>query len=157
MKRPNQYDPPTGPFLGDLTNEYPGKKIVKFASAGPKNYTYVFSDASHVTKVKGISLNYLASRIITPSLVENVAKSMTGDDEVSVTNPRKIARCRKVGIITRPETKRYRRVFTKRVLVSNRGLSYPYGHKDIANAVVEVTPAPPAPPAPVSGRKRKAS
>lgn len=131
VKRPGEDNPPTGDYLGELKDEHPSKKIVKFASGGPKNYTYVFEDGSHVTKVKGFTLNYRNAQIITPSLIEDMVRTADGR-KVQVTNDRKIARSRKHGIITTKQTKRYRMVYTKRV-IWHEGLTIPYGFQWVRN------------------------
>lgn len=58
VQRSGERDPECGPFLGDLVDEYPDRKIVSFHSAGPKSYTYTFADGGSITKVKGLTLNF---------------------------------------------------------------------------------------------------
>ena len=53
-----EYQPPIGDFLGDLTDELGGKHIVEFVSARPKNYAYKLSDGTTYCKVKGFTLNH---------------------------------------------------------------------------------------------------
>ena len=55
ISRPNEYEPKTGKYLGQMTNEIDSKKgnfISKFVSAGPKNYSYHSIQENHV-KGKG--------------------------------------------------------------------------------------------------------
>ena len=40
VSRPNQPEPPTGPYLGQLTDELGGDYITTFVLGGPKNYSY---------------------------------------------------------------------------------------------------------------------
>ena len=127
VKRPTLPDPSCGNYLGDLTDEYPHKKIIRFSSGGPKNYTYRFSDGSHVTKVKGFTLNYRNAEIITPALVEDFVQHPDGRT-VAVLNKKKITRSVEHGIVSRPESKNYRVVYTKRVLLED-GTTLPYGYK----------------------------
>ena len=128
VKRPTLPDPSCGNYLGDLTDEYPNKKITGFSSGGPKNYTYRLSDGSHVTKVKGFTLNFRNSEIITPSLVDEMVRNPDGR-KIAVPNARKITRNQEHGIVTRPESKHYRVVYTKRVLLDD-GTTLPYGYKE---------------------------
>ena len=72
LTRPGDlYQPPTGSFLGDLTNELAeydmftsGESyITEMASTGPKSYGYIVYTPSTNTyhysvKIKGFSLNY---------------------------------------------------------------------------------------------------
>ncbi|XP_055342667.1 uncharacterized protein LOC129591156 isoform X2 [Paramacrobiotus metropolitanus] len=58
VTRPGAVDPPTGIFLGDLTNELkPGQYITQFVSLGAKTYAYVTNDGASVVKVKGFTIN----------------------------------------------------------------------------------------------------
>ncbi|XP_070171144.1 uncharacterized protein, partial [Polyergus mexicanus] len=68
--KPNEYEPHTGNFLGDMTDELEsygrGSYIEAFVSGGPKFYAYVVRMPDGRTreccKVKGITLNYENSR-----------------------------------------------------------------------------------------------
>jgi hypothetical protein len=72
--RPQEYVPPTGSFLGELTDEVAGEYgpecyINKVVAAGPKCYSYtVFNPNTNETfyscKIKGITLHYKASQHI---------------------------------------------------------------------------------------------
>ena len=58
VSRSGVTDPPTGNFLGDLTNELkPGQHIQEFVSLGPKTYGYQTNDGKTCVKVKGFTLN----------------------------------------------------------------------------------------------------
>ena len=72
------YQPTTGDYLGQLTNELYDKKakqyrdIVEFASAGPKNYGYVLDNGKKECKVKGFNLNAEGSRQLNYDILRNV-------------------------------------------------------------------------------------
>ena len=131
VKRLGQDNPPCGDYLGQLKDEYPSKKIVKYASAGPKSYFFMFEDKSHVTKVKGFTLNFKNSKLITPALIEDMVRRPDGR-RIKVTNERKIARCRRYGVITQPQHKHFRVVYTKRV-ICGKGLTVPYGYRRVSS------------------------
>ena len=70
-----EWIPPTGEYLGDLTDELSctkigckgckqGHWIVDFISCGAKNYAYKLNTGEVVCKVRGFSLNYSASQIV---------------------------------------------------------------------------------------------
>ena len=70
-----EWIPPTGEYLGDLTDELSCSKIgckrckqghwiVDFVSCGAKNYAYKLNTGEVVCKVRGFSLNYSASQIV---------------------------------------------------------------------------------------------
>ncbi|XP_042324842.1 uncharacterized protein LOC121931305 [Sceloporus undulatus] len=58
VSRQEDWKPPLGDFLGDLTSEIPANQyITEFVSSGPKSYGYKLSDGQVCMKVKGITLN----------------------------------------------------------------------------------------------------
>ena len=65
VSRPGVIDPPTGDFLGDLTNELkPGQHIQEFVSLGPKTYGYQTNDGKTCVKVKGFTLNGATDEVV---------------------------------------------------------------------------------------------
>ena len=53
-----QWNPPTGVFLGDLTDELkPGQYIREFVSLGAKSYAFQCNDGKECIKIKGFTLN----------------------------------------------------------------------------------------------------
>lgn len=112
--------PSLGDYLGDMTDETPGKKIVSFVTGGPKNYAYIAQDQdgeiNTCCKVKGIKLNYKNSLDIN----FNTITKMTNTKKISVVtvqNDYKIVRdSNTTEIFTRKENKDYKLVLDKRVL-----------------------------------------
>jgi len=77
----------TGDKLLDMTSElHPSESISEFVSGGPKNYAYKIvtqgkeEEEKTVCKVRGISLNYSASKLVN---FENIRDMIlrAGDDE----------------------------------------------------------------------------
>jgi hypothetical protein len=65
VSKDGEWEPPTGSYLGDLTDELDGAHITTFVSGGPKNYAYETNADKTVCKVRGITLNYrTAQRLI---------------------------------------------------------------------------------------------
>ena len=61
LSRPGEPEPPTGNYLGELTDELnEGDYISTFISGGPKNYCYKTASNKIETKVRGITLNCTA-------------------------------------------------------------------------------------------------
>ncbi|KAH7717159.1 hypothetical protein AAVH_15416 [Aphelenchoides avenae] len=59
-----------GPFLGDMSDEYANHRILAFYSGGAKQYSLMLqpyddpTKREYVTKLRGISLNYQAAKLI---------------------------------------------------------------------------------------------
>lgn len=129
-------DPPLGDYLGGLTDEIDGDRyIVKFASTGPKSYSYILSDGSEMCKVKGFSLNYEASKIINfktmqSILLESDAQIQGHPDQLDTfytVKKNKITRDKYSNTIyNRCEIKSFKAVYTKRVVLDNLD-TLPYG------------------------------
>ena len=83
---PGQWRPPTGCYLGDLTDELTckaigcsclgltfGHWIVEFISSRAKNYAYHLNTGQVMWKVRGFSLNFSASQIVN---LKNMEKAL---------------------------------------------------------------------------------
>ena len=122
------YLPPLGDYLGDLTDEVPQGKITEFITAGPKNYAYKVmrhdGQMETVCKVRGITLNYENSVDINfESIKDIVTKNRNSSIQVK---GHQIMR-RGKSLLTVENTKRYRFLFDKRVIV-NGCHTVPYGY-----------------------------
>ncbi|XP_061191720.1 uncharacterized protein LOC133199940 [Saccostrea echinata] len=80
-----QFNPTLGHSLGEWTDELDGDHIIKFMSGGPKNYAYLTAKGNSVCKVKGLTLNYRASNIVSPETLEKMLKKEM--DEIQVSEP----------------------------------------------------------------------
>ncbi|XP_053383484.1 uncharacterized protein LOC123561229 [Mercenaria mercenaria] len=122
-------EPQLGDYLGQLTNELnPGEHIVEFVTTGPKSYAYLTNKGTQECKVRGFSLkSYTNSKLIDFDLLKQI---IIKDQSryVDVCNDRKICRDKKSSILyNRKEVKRYKMVFTKRV-IGNYYNTFPYGY-----------------------------
>ena len=73
VRRPEQYDPPLGDYLGELTDELEaGENIVEFVTGGPKNYGYKTNKHKETCKVRGFTLNYTNSQLINFESVKHI-------------------------------------------------------------------------------------
>ena len=122
---------PTGDYLEDLTDELNGNHIVEFVSAGPKNYSYKLDNGLCHCKVKGFTLNHQASKKLNfEKLYEEVFlwhfNKSTTNTIISTSN-----RIRRnplnQSIFNKHENKKYRVVYTKRVVMDNFDTK-PYGY-----------------------------
>ena len=139
-QRPDQYAPPLGDYLGQLTSELTCKAtgckdkkcqkthhIVDFCSGGPKQYAYLTDTGFTQTKLRGFSLNHTASKKLNyHTLKELVLKNPKG--VIETVQPKKICRNKyTIKIYNREEIKRYRLKFEKRYLTDALD-SFPYGY-----------------------------
>lgn len=132
---PGAISPQVGDFLGDLTDEMaeygPGSYIDTFVSGGPKNYAYQVrvaggEDRKTVCKVKGITLNFLNSKQINFGKIKEMVLEPLPTSVVL--NGKRICRTKEMDVITRPDKKTYRIVYTKRRRVEDYD-TLPYGFK----------------------------
>ena len=125
-------NPPLGDYLGDLTDELDsGDYITTFISGGPKNYAYITNNGKTETKIRGITLNYNATKTINMDVMRHLIDSRVNghtEEKVTVENPYKITRDKKErNIVTKKMKKDYRIVYNKRVVTENYG-TVPYGY-----------------------------
>ena len=122
LHRPNEWNPPLGPFLGELKDETKGVPITKFCSGGPKNYSYELENGKQVCKIRGFSLNHrnslqlnfdsMKDLITTPGEVQKTAKDK---QVIMIHEPCKIVRVNGC-IYSKPQPKEYRLVYEKRIV-----------------------------------------
>ena len=132
VHEPGKPDPPLGDYLGDLTDELdPGDYITTFISGGPKNYAYITNNGKSETKIRGITLDYAATKKINLDVMRHLVDSHVNchtEEKVTVENPFKITRDKKErNIVTKRMKKDYRIVYNKRVITENYG-TLPYGY-----------------------------
>ena len=122
VSKDGEWEPPTGSYLGDLTDQLDGSYITTFASGGSKNYTYETNQGKTVFKVRGITLNYRTLPKIDFNVICNMVQASDPKDI-----PFKIIRDKKSKrILTKSEKKKYRIVYNKRIIVNNFD-TLPYG------------------------------
>lgn len=137
ISSPGEWDPPTGDYLGNLTNEISpkdGNFIRSFVTGGPQNYAYTLDTGKTVCKVRGITLNYKNAQIVNYDTLYQMVQNIHSPQPhvVSVHNPRKITRdAISKQIVNKPMTKDYRVVYDKRVIL-NDFRTVPYGY-NVAN------------------------
>lgn len=120
-------EPPTGDYLGQLTNELPpGSYIREMVAGGPKNYAYSLNNGDEVCKVRGFSLTFKNSQLINFQAIKDMV--LHGNEGPTVVNEHKITReVRKRKIVNKVESKKYRLVYTKRVVLPDL-TTVPYGY-----------------------------
>lgn len=133
IEREGEYSPPLGNNLGELTSEVnpkDGKFIQTFISGGPKNYAYKLDSGKTVCKVRGITLNYNAVKLVNFDTLNEMVQPHPSVQTVRVPLPGKITRDTvNKKIVNRDTHKDYRVVYTKRVRQPNGFDTLPYGYR----------------------------
>ena len=120
------YNPPLSEFVGGMTDELSGSYIAEYVSNGPKNYAYRTDDGKQVVKVKGFTLNFVASQQLTFDVMKEMAISEQ-EEHIIVTESRKIRNyLKRRQINTLPFSKLYPRIFDKRVRDAHNHPSLPF-------------------------------
>ena len=132
IHEPGKPDPPLGDYLGDLTDELDaGDYITTFISGGPKNYAYITNNGKSEIKIRGITLDYAATKKLNLDVMRHLVHSHVNchtEEKVTVDIPFKITRDKKErNIVTKKMKKDYRVVYNKRVITENYG-TLPYGY-----------------------------
>lgn len=119
VSKDGEWEPLTGSYLGELTDELDGTYITTFVSGRPKNYAYETNTGKTVCKVRGITLNYRTQQHVNFDVMSEMVSGV-GPHKITVDIPFKIVR-NKTGkdVITRSEKKDYRIVYNKRVIIDN--------------------------------------
>ena len=121
------YNPPLSEFVGGMTDELGGSHITEYVSNGPKNYAYRTADGKQVVKIKGFTLNYVASSQLTFDIMKDMAVS-DGQQTVTVVETDKIKKdLKRRQINTLPSSKSYQRIYDKRVRQAVDHSSLPFG------------------------------
>ncbi|XP_046382273.1 uncharacterized protein LOC124153218 [Ischnura elegans] len=135
-QKPGEWSPPVGDYLGDMTDEITplGQDcfISEFVSGGPKNYAYVVRSSSdpnfskEVCKVRGVTINYSNDNVVCFETLKSMV--LKGEPGRKIEYAHKIRRMKNHDIVSRPETKLFRVVYTKRKRTDNHE-TLPYGFK----------------------------
>ena len=131
--RPDEWCPPLGNFLGDLTDECPdlgGEYIVKFASGGPKCYALEMNTGEKHVKAKGVTLNVRNSIVVNmESLTEMLFSPSPSEEAKTVHIPSFIKRDPKTAkLYSVGMDKKWRIVYTKRAIDWKTFETLPFGY-----------------------------
>ena len=132
ISNPGDWEPPLGPYLGDLTNELDeGTYITRYVSGGPKSYAYTTNDGKSIVKWKGITLNSKNAAIVTPEALIGLVKSFVANqkapDCLYVTTDTIKRNKKRLELMNATVTKRVQTVYNKRV-VADDFTTLPYGY-----------------------------
>ena len=132
VSKDGDWEPPLGPYLGDLTDEISGGDyITEFSSSGPKTYGYRTASGKTCMKAKGITLNAENSKLIKlDTLIDLVDHHLVDRDNTrhilartdNIVRDKKSLTLKNTSVV-----KRFKVVYNKRVLLSNF-TTLPYGY-----------------------------
>ena len=119
---PEDDDPlPTGPHLGDLTDECAGKRVLEFYCAGCKNYAFEYEDngeIKHILKIRGFTLDYSTCQLLHyDAFKQKVIDYGTNFDPIPIPYNNCLRPDLKAGTVyTTSLTKNYRPVISKGIV-----------------------------------------
>ncbi|MGL5342811.1 MAG: hypothetical protein ACRC90_07815 [Lactococcus garvieae] len=127
-----EYEPPLGPYLGNLTDEVgDGDHIVEFCSSGPKSYGYRTAKGKVCMKAKGITLNAVNSEVIRLDslidLVEQYVRGVGRDNYILARADGIVRNKKKFTLQNKSVGKKFKVVYNKRVLRPDF-TTLPYGY-----------------------------
>jgi hypothetical protein len=139
LAKPGLPDPPLGPYLGQLSDEFegygPGSFCYEWVTGGAKQYAMKVACAGDVDntaviiKLRGVTVNYSCADIVTFDRFKEMV--LAGRDPTVVPIPSQIARVKGWNIVTRPSAKIWQPHLNKRQLKEDKITSHPFGYKDV--------------------------
>ena len=131
VHHPDKWNPPIiNSRLGAWTDEHPDATILRFVSGGPKNYAYELEGDNGLEtkcKVKGLSLDYRTSDKINFHVLFYEMSRERDTFKLQVDYPHRIRRKKDRTVITEAQSKSYRCVYKKRVILPGH-YTVPYGY-----------------------------
>ena len=70
-----EYTPPLSEFVGGMTDELDGSHIIEYVSNCPTKCAFRTADGKQIVKVKGFTLNYVASNQLNFDVMKDIAIS----------------------------------------------------------------------------------
>ncbi len=132
VSRLGAWDPPLGEFLGEFKDELgQGTYIKELVCAGPKNYGYITQTGSQCLKVRGFTLNPVASEVLNFGTVKQMVLEADGNfgaQTREVNMGTTFCRNKKTWTVTtKPLTKKYKIVYDKRIIMNDFS-TVPWGY-----------------------------
>uniref|UniRef100_A0A914Q2H5 DNA-directed DNA polymerase n=1 Tax=Panagrolaimus davidi TaxID=227884 RepID=A0A914Q2H5_9BILA len=120
----------TGPYLGDLTDEFPGYKILEFCTNGCKQYAIKLLKDGIITfilKLRGITITADVAKLLHYKKFKHMVKNY-GNNECIIIKFPQIMSHRTGHVYTRESVKRYVGIFQKG-LIANDYTIVPFGFR----------------------------
>ena len=127
---PDGYNIPLGRYLGEWEDETGGDPITKFASTGPKCYSYIVQRADgtqkSATKVKGITLNSENARLIDYQAMKDIVTKTV--DQIAARSLLFNYDRNRGTFITKTTAKVFKMTYNKGEVDESDWKVYPFGH-----------------------------
>ena len=131
ISKENLYEPELGDYLGKFTNEIKNENYIQeFVSAGPKNYGYLVDNGKSFCKIKGFSVNFIASQKLNFDTMKDLVINRDVKERINVEQNKFIRNKKDWTIRTETMIKQYRQVYEevyKRFLFTNLE-TLPFGY-----------------------------
>lgn len=132
VSREGDWEPPLGPYLGELTDEVGcDDYITEYCSGGPKTYGFRTAKGKVCMKAKGITLNSENSKVIRLdsliSLVNSYVNSSDSTQHILAHTDNIVRNKKTVTLHNKSVVKRFKVVYNKRVLLPDYR-TLPYGY-----------------------------
>ena len=124
----DNYVVPRGNYLGDMTDELSGSKMLEFVSLGPKQYSYKCDNGDTCVKIRGFTLNNTAAKRLNFLTMKKMLFGWMNNipRSINIVSPQ-IRRVNDNHVVTRTYCKSYGVVYDKcRVLPST--VCIPFGY-----------------------------
>ncbi len=120
ISKENHYELELADYLGKFTNEIIGDNFIEeFVSAGPKNYGCKLNNGQTSCKIKGFSVNFIASESLNFQSMRDLVLNRNFDETIAVEQNKFIRDKRDWTMRTETMLKQYRQVYDKRILFEN--------------------------------------
>ena len=123
-------------MLGEWGDELPQTKITKFVGLGPKNYCYEYvknnGETKSTWKVKGLTQDYSTSKMISFDKMLRWLKEERDTFNVTVEYSNRIRKIRDRQVYSDKQTKTYKFVYDKRMIVEGTPFTLTYGYKEVS-------------------------
>ena len=131
VHKPDEWNPKIiNNMLGEWVDELPQAKITKFVGLGPKNYAYEYvknnGKMKLTLKVKGLTQDYSTSKMISFDKMLRWLKEERDTFNIKVEYRNRIRKNRDRQVYSDKQTKIYKFVYDKRMIVEGTPFTLPY-------------------------------
>ena len=140
VHKPDEWNPKIiNNMLGEWGDELPQAKIIKFVGLGPKTYGYEYvknnGETKSTLKVKGLTQDYSTAKMISFDKMLRWFKEEKDMFNFKVEYRNRIRKNRDRQVYSDKQTKTYKFVYDKRMIVEGTPFTLPCGYKEVSPRV----------------------